>query len=146
MPLLSFRGMSCESASLSGRRAVRGDGRLEPWREKPVNGEASGRAPRAAHRRLYTMHPTHSPTGRWPDQRETALFDDTYQLPAPQTTELATLRDVGGGPITVGAPAGFAPEGREKGPRQPRNVADRLLMVLWHQKWLVAVVMLAGLI
>jgi capsular exopolysaccharide synthesis family protein len=92
------------------------------------------------------MQSTHSPTGRWPDQRETALFDDTYQLPAPQTTELATLRDVGAGGPSAGPPAPRRQGSAPASAWHPRNVAEWLLLVLWHQKWLVLAVMVAGLI
>jgi polysaccharide biosynthesis transport protein len=92
------------------------------------------------------MQSTHSPTGRWPDQRETALFDDTYQLPAPQTTELATLRDVGSGGPSAGPPAPRRRQGPPGSAWHPRNLAEWLLLVLWHQKWLVVAVMVVGLI
>src|SRR3954447_11335093 len=95
------------------------------------------------------MHPTHLPKGRWPDQPEAALFEDTYKLPAPETTDLARLDDVGvGGPIIVatGGPAGGGGGGASAVARLPRNIAEWLLQVLWRQKWLVLAVMVLGLI
>lgn len=82
--------------------------------------------------------------GRWPPRPENVLYNDTYQLAGPESTDLVPSDPASGGGLQsahsggMGGGGGAAPA-----PRGPR---EWLLLVLWRQKWVVMVVLALSLV